>query len=96
MDVVNIFRPAHECPIYAAQGVDIGAKVFWMQLGLFNEEAAATASAGGLDVIMDLCIKMEYGRYDGTMRFLGMNTGVLTSKEGTDWANQFASRCACI
>lgn len=81
VDVVNVFRPSHECPIYAAQAVDIGAKVFWLQLGLFNEESATIASTGGLDVIMDLCVKMEYGRYDGTMRFLGMNTGVLTAKK---------------
>jgi predicted CoA-binding protein len=31
----------------------------WLQLGISNEEAAAIASDGGLNVIMDRCIKVE-------------------------------------
>ena len=101
VDVVNVFRPPHECPVYAEQAVEIGAKVLWLQLGLFSEEAATIASAGGLDVIMDLCVKMEYGRYDGTMRFLGMNTGILTAKKAqigriSSPQNIHASECSIL
>ena len=85
VDVVNVFRPAHECPRYARQAVDIGAKSLWLQLRLVSEEAAAIAEEAGLDVIMDRCIKMEYGRYDGTMRFVGMNTGIVTARRARRW-----------
>ena len=43
------------------------------------------ADAAGLDVIMDRCVKMEYGRYDGTMHFVGMNTGIVTARRARRW-----------
>ncbi len=85
VDLVNIFRPPHACPNLAQQSVEIGAKAFWMQLRIVSEEAAAIADAAGLDVIMDRCVKMEYGRYDGTMHFVGMNTGIVTARRARRW-----------
>ncbi len=80
IDIVNVFRPPHACPELARQAVEIGAKVFWMQLRIVSEEAAAIAEEAGLTVIMDRCVKMEYGRYDGTMHFVGMNTGIVSAR----------------
>ena len=85
VDVVNVFRPAHECPEYAQAAVEIQATAFWLQLRLVSEEAARIAEAAGLDVVMDRCIKMEHGRYDGTMHFVGMNTGLLTARRARRW-----------
>lgn len=56
VDVVDVFRRAEETPAIAEQAVKIGAKVLWLQLGISNDEAARIATAGGLTVIMDLCI----------------------------------------
>ncbi len=85
VDLVTVFRPAHEAPRYAHQAVKIGAKVFWLQLRIVSEEAARIAEAGGLTVVMDRCVKMEHGRYDGTMHFVGMNTGILTARRARRW-----------
>jgi len=57
IDVVDVFRRASETPDVARDAVAIGAKVLWLQEGIVSDEAAAIATAGGLDVIMGVCIK---------------------------------------
>ena len=84
VDVVDVFRPPRECPTYAEQAAAIGADALWLQLGIVSPEAAAVAEDGGLDVVMDRCLKMEHGRYQGGMHWVGMNTGVISAKRGRD------------
>jgi predicted CoA-binding protein len=57
IDVVVVFRRAEHTPAIARQAVARGARVLWLQEGIVNDEAAAIATAGGLDVIMGVCIK---------------------------------------
>jgi predicted CoA-binding protein len=59
VDIVNVFRRSEHTPEVARQAVDVKAKVLWLQLGIESDEAAAIAAAGGLEVIMDRCIKVE-------------------------------------
>lgn len=60
VDIVDIFRkPAEVLPIVEA-AIRIGAKTIWMQLGVTNEEAAAMATAAGLSVVMDRCLKIDH------------------------------------
>jgi predicted CoA-binding protein len=59
VDIVNVFRKSEYTPPVAEEAVAIGAKTFWLQLGIASDEAAAIAAAGGLEVIMDRCIKVE-------------------------------------
>jgi len=59
VDIVNVFRRSDQVVPVAEEAVKIKAKVFWLQLGIYNEEASDIAKAGGLDVIMDRCIKVE-------------------------------------
>src|SRR5690242_11700614 len=56
IDIVDVFRRAEDTPAIAEDAVKIGAKALWLQTGIVNEEAAATARAGGLTVVMDACI----------------------------------------
>ena len=62
IDVVDCFRRSEDMPALAKQAVAVGAKVLWMQLGVISEEAAAIAAAGGLQVVMDRCTKIEHAR----------------------------------
>ena len=57
IDVVDVFRRAEFTPEVARQAVEIGATVLWLQEDIVSEEAAAIATAGGLDVIMGVCIR---------------------------------------
>ena len=57
IDVVDVFRRAEHTPEVARQAVEIGAKVLWLQEYIISDEAAAIATAGGLDVIMGVCIR---------------------------------------
>ncbi|MNK25675.1 CoA binding domain protein [compost metagenome] len=59
VDIVNVFRRSEFTPEVAQEAVEIGAKVLWLQLGVFSEEANRIASENGLKVIMDRCIKVE-------------------------------------
>ena len=80
IEIVDVFRPAQEAPEIARQAVEIGAKVLWLQLGVVSEEARTIAQAGGLEVVMDRCCKIEHARFFGGLRTIGLNTGSITSK----------------
>lgn len=56
IDIVDVFRRAEDTPAVADEAVKVGAKVLWLQLGIVSEDAAARATAGGLQVVMDTCI----------------------------------------
>ena len=56
VDIVDVFRRAEYTPAIADEAVRVGARALWLQRGIRNEGAAARATAGGLVVVMDLCI----------------------------------------
>lgn len=80
VDVVDIFRRPEEVPALVDEAIAIGAKVVWMQIGIVHEEAAARAREAGLEVVMNRCMKIEYGRLFGGLNWMGVNTGVISAK----------------
>ena len=62
VDMVQVFRRAEELPGVAQEAIDIGAKVLWGQIGVFDEEAARLAEEAGLKVVMNRCPKIELFR----------------------------------
>ncbi len=56
VDIVDVFRRAEDTPPIADEAVRIGAKALWLQAGISSDDAAARAAAGGLIVVMNLCI----------------------------------------
>ena len=67
-------------PALAQSAVAIGAGVFWMQIGVVNDESARIAESGGLEVVMNRCVKIEHARLLGGLNLIGVNTGVISSR----------------
>jgi len=82
VDMVDIFRRSEHVPPIVEEALARlpQLRTVWMQIGVHNEEAAATARAAGMDVIMDRCPKIEYQRLFGELRMGGFATGVISSK----------------
>lgn len=80
VDIVDVFRKPDDCVPIAQDAIAIGAKVLWLQLGVVNDEAARIAEAGGLEVVMDRCVKIEYARLFGGLGWFGVNTKVISAR----------------
>ena len=67
VDMVDIFRRSeHVLPVVEmALETFPDLKSIWMQIGVKNQAAADLATARGVDVVMDRCPKIEYGRLFG-------------------------------
>jgi predicted CoA-binding protein len=62
VDMVNVFRRSEQIPPHAQEAVRIEPRVFWMQLGIENTDAANILNKKGIDVVMNRCIKIEHHR----------------------------------
>jgi len=62
IDMVQVFRRADALYGVAEEAINIGAKVLWGQIGVFNEDAASLAEEAGLQVVMNRCPKIELFR----------------------------------
>ena len=82
VDIVDVFRAPDALPGLAEEAVAIGAKNLWCQFTVINEEGARIAEAGGVQVVMDRCLKVEHARYVGRMHWLGFNTEIITAVRG--------------
>lgn len=84
IDIVDIFRNSAAALEVVREAIrlkdKLGIKVVWMQLGVRNDAAAAEAEAAGLQVVMNRCPKIEYGRLSGEIGWAGVNAGTLSSK----------------
>lgn len=61
-DIVVVFRRSDDVPPVAVAAIEADASVLWLQLGIENNAAAASARAAGLGVVQNRCIKIEYAR----------------------------------
>lgn len=82
VDIVNVFRAPDAVPDIAREAVEIGAGCLWCQFGVISEEGNRIAEEGGLDLVVDRCLKIEHARYVGRMHWLGFNTSRITSVRG--------------
>jgi O-acetylhomoserine (thiol)-lyase len=80
VDMVDVFRPAREAPAIVEDAIAIGTKVVWMQLGIRNDAAAAKAEEAGIEVIMNRCPKIEFGRLGGELSWSGVNSGIIRNR----------------
>lgn len=60
IDIANIFRKAEDVDPIVEQAIEKDCTCIWMQQGIVNHDAAASARRHGLKVIMDRCIKIDH------------------------------------
>ena len=60
VDIVDVFRPSVEALKFAEDTIKIGAKVFWLQLGVRSKEAKEIVEVKNIEYIENRCTKMEY------------------------------------
>lgn len=83
VDMVDIFRNSEAAlgVVKEALMLDPLPKVIWMQLTVFNQEAATLAEEAGVRVVMDRCPKIEYARLAREIGWVGVCSGVISSKK---------------
>ena len=84
LDMVDIFRTSEEAleitkDVIANKDAK-NIKVLWMQLTVRHDPAAELAEAAGLEVVMDRCPKIEFGRLSGELSWCGINSGIISNK----------------
>ena len=79
-DIVDVFRKGSDIPAVIDEVVAIGAPTVWVQLGIWNQDAAIYGESKGLTVVMDRCLKIEHARFHGGLHLAGFDTGVIDSR----------------
>lgn len=60
IDLVSVFRRSEYLPQIVDECLARGVPALWAQLGIANTEAALRARDGGMTVVMDRCIAVDY------------------------------------
>ena len=83
IDMVDIFRNSEAAGgvVDAALALDPLPRVIWMQLSVRNDAAALRAEARGVEVVMNRCPKIEYGRLSGEIKWSGVNSRIISSRK---------------
>jgi predicted CoA-binding protein len=63
VDIVDVFRKSEDVMPHVDEAIAVGCRVFWMQLGIENMEAAKRLTDHGIDVIMNRCIKVDHASF---------------------------------
>jgi uncharacterized protein len=85
-DIVDVFRKGSDIPGVIDEVLALGEHDgkrpdVWVQLGIWNQDAAIYGESKGLTVVMDRCIKIEHARFNGGLHLLGFDTGQITSRK---------------
>jgi uncharacterized protein len=59
VDLVDVFRPAHDAVDVVRQAVAIKAPAVWLQSGIVSGEARRIAEEAGIDYVEDRCLAVE-------------------------------------
>jgi predicted CoA-binding protein len=83
VDMVEIFRNSEAAGPITDEALALAPppKILWMQLSVRNDEAARKAEARGIQVVMNRCPKIEFGRISGEISWQGVNSRMLSAKK---------------
>lgn len=80
-DMIDVFRRSTDLPGVFEEAQHLGAKTFWVQLGLWHDDVARLGHAAGMRVVMNRCLKIEHARFAGGLNRAGFDTGVISSRK---------------
>lgn len=82
IDMVDMFRASDAAPGLLDEMLALASvpKVLWMQLGVRHDATAARAESAGIQVVMDRCPKIEYGRLSSEISWMGVNSRTLSAR----------------
>jgi hypothetical protein len=80
LGIVDVFRRTAEIPGVVEQALAVGCDAVWLQLGLVSPEAEEMCRVAGVPFVQDRCIKMEHCRWFGGLNWVGLSTGVISSR----------------
>lgn len=60
IDIVDVFRRSEHLDDIVKEAIQVGAKAVWAQVGVEDAQAAATAEAAKLPMVMDRCIMVDH------------------------------------
>ena len=80
LGIVDVFRRVEEIPPVVEEALAVGCSAVWLQLGLVSPEAQAMCREAGVPFVQDRCIKMEHCRWFGGLNWVGLATGVISSR----------------
>ena len=85
IDRVEIFRNSAAAGAIVDEALELDPlpRVIWMQLSVRDNAAAARAEARGVQVVMNRCPKIEYGRLSGEIKWSGVNSRIISSRKTT-------------
>ena len=85
VDLVDIFRNSEAAGAVVDEILALPwlPKTIWMQLSVRNDAAAARAEARDVQVVMNRCPKIEWGRLSGEISWGGINSRILSAKKPT-------------
>jgi predicted CoA-binding protein len=89
IDMVDIFRGSQVAGRITDEAIalkdDKDIRVVWMQLGIRNDAAAQRAQDAGLEVVMNRCPKIEFGRLHSELSWGGFNSRIISSRRRRTW-----------
>ncbi len=80
IDMVEVFRKSEDCLAIAQEAIKVKPKVFWMQLGVDNQDAIKLVRKNGIIAIYDRCAKIEHSRIFGSLGSGGFYSKLISSK----------------
>ena len=83
IDMVEIFRASEYAGgiVDEALRLDPLPRVIWMQLGVIDAAAAERARTAGVEVVMNRCPKIEWGRLSGEIGWHGVNSRIISARK---------------
>jgi predicted CoA-binding protein len=84
VQVIDVFRASAAAGAVVDEAIAskdrLDIRTVWLQLGVRDDRAAERARAARLQVVMDRCMKIEYGRLFGEIGWQGVNSGIISAK----------------